>query len=144
MHEAKPLVCSVTYLRVRNPLVIPAFVLQSFRVARAARRTPGYVTHHLLGLPPFPFFFTYSVWESPEAMNAFVATSEHRTAMAAMARWGRLGKFARFSSEKRRVGWRRALAHLRNPDGVWTPTGAHRRAEDVPEQANPPGDVTAA
>ena len=48
---AEPLVCSVTYLRVRSPLVIPAFLLQTWRVTRAARRTPGYVTHRLLGMP---------------------------------------------------------------------------------------------
>ena len=136
MEEPKSLVCSVTYLRVRNPLVVPPFVLQSWRVTRAARRTPGYVGHHLLGLPPFPFFWTFSVWESEEAMNAFVATPEHRVAMAAMSRWGRLGKFARFTSEKRRVGWRHALGHLRTPDGVWTPTAAHRG------DAGPPGTAS--
>ena len=102
MDEPKPLVCSVTYLRVRNPLVIPAFLLQTVRVTRAARRTPGYVSHHLLGLPPFPFFWTFSVWESQEAMDAFVATPQHRKAMAGMSRWGRLGKFARFRSESAR------------------------------------------
>jgi heme-degrading monooxygenase HmoA len=120
----EPLACSVTYLRVRNPLVLPAFLLQTWRVVRAARRTPGFVRYRLLGLPPLPFYWTLTVWESPAAMSAFVNTPEHRQAMAAMPRWGRLGKFARFSSHTRRVGWRRALPHLHQPDGVWTPATA--------------------
>jgi len=121
----EPLVCSVTYLRIRNPLALPAFLLQTWRVTRAARRTPGYVKHRLLGLPPFPFYWTMSVWESNAAMGAFVATPEHRRAMTRMAAWGKLGKFARFTSARRRVGWRQALPHLREADGVWTPASIY-------------------
>jgi heme-degrading monooxygenase HmoA len=121
----EPYVCSVTYLRVRNPLVLPAFFLNTWRVTRAARRTPGYVSHRLLGMPPLPFYWTLSVWASPAAMRAFVATPEHRRAMEGMAVWGRLGKFARFTSAKRRVAWRRALPHLRHADGVWTPASIY-------------------
>src|ERR1700758_5337368 len=94
----EPLACSVTYLRVRNSLVLPAFLLQTWRVVRAARRTPGFVRYRLLGLPPLPFYSTLTGWEWRPARTAFVNTPEHRQAMAAMPRWGRLGKFARFSS----------------------------------------------
>jgi hypothetical protein len=65
-------VCTATRMRVRNPLHLPAFLFWSFRAALAALRTPGNVRTKLLGLPPFPIFLTLSVWESREAMNAFV------------------------------------------------------------------------
>src|SRR5437899_6730910 len=119
MSDERELVCSATYLRVRGPWVLPGFLLQTWRVVRAARRTPGSVSVRLLGLPPLPFFWTVTVWESQEAMDAFVATEPHRLAMAAMSRWGSVGRFTRFTST-RRPGWRRALRELRAPSGRWT------------------------
>ncbi|HEV3123817.1 MAG TPA: antibiotic biosynthesis monooxygenase [Candidatus Dormibacteraeota bacterium] len=123
MEEAEEgFVCSVTYMRVRHPLVIPAFVWHSARVALAARRVPGNVSVRLLGLPPLPFFWTLTVWESEAAMAEFVATPKHAAAMPRIGHFARVGKFARFPSATRRVGWRTAWRQLRTPRGVFTPT----------------------
>jgi heme-degrading monooxygenase HmoA len=126
--EQATYICSATRIRVRNPLHLLPFLVASARASVVARRTPGNVRTRLLGLPPFPVFFTFTVWESPEAMADFVKTPVHREAMAAMPRWARRGSFVRFESSSRRPSWRAAFRALRDPDGVWTPQGAVRRA----------------
>jgi heme-degrading monooxygenase HmoA len=111
--------CSATRLRVRGLRVLPGFFRHSFAATLAARGTPGVVRARLLGMPPFPVYFTLTVWESEKAMRDFVKTPAHREAMSHMAEYARTGRFASFSSESRRVGWRRALRELRRPAGVW-------------------------
>jgi len=127
MASETPYICTVTRLRVRNPLVLPLFVYWSFRAAWAAMRTPGNRRTRLLGLPPFPIFHTLTVWESREALDAFVRTPAHRVCMAKMSAWAARGSFTTFPTETRRVGWRRAMGMLRDPDAVWTPDGGSRR-----------------
>jgi len=121
-------ICTVTRLRARNPLVLPQFLFWSFRAAWAALRTPGNRRTKLLGLPPFPIFLTLTVWDSREALDAFVRTPAHRVCMSKMSTWAARGSFTTFPTETRRVGWLRALRMLRDPDSVWTPEGRTRRA----------------
>ena len=110
--------CSATRLRLRGPRQVLPFLRSSAMATLAARGTPGNVRTKLLGLPPFPLYFTVTVWESEEAMRAFVKTPRHREAMALMDRYARVGTFARFTSDTPRVGWRRAFRELRTPSGV--------------------------
>lgn len=119
--------CTVTRMRVRNPLVLPAFVWTSVRIALAARRSPGNVSTRLLGLPPFPIFSTLSVWETREALNSFAVSREHQAAARQMGRFAARGRFTTFQTETPRVGWRRAGRMLRDPDSIWTPQGRYRR-----------------
>jgi len=121
---AQTYVCSATRLRVRGLRVLPGFYRNSFASMAAARSTPGVARARLLGMPPFPVYFTLTVWESEQAMRDFVKTPAHRVAMSHMADYARVGKFARFTSPTRRVGWRRAWRELRTPAGVWTPEGS--------------------
>lgn len=126
--QASTYICTVTRMRTRNPLVLPLFLYWSFRAALAAWRTPGNRRTRLLGLPPFPIFLTLSVWDSREALDAFVQSPVHRVCMAHMAAWASRGSFTTFPTETRRVGWVRAMRMLRDPDSVWTPQGRTRRA----------------
>jgi heme-degrading monooxygenase HmoA len=119
--------CTVTRMRIRNPLVLPAFIWASARAAAVARKTPGNVRTRLLGFPPFPIFSTLSVWESAEAMAAFAKSPAHRVAMENMPKWAARGRFVTFPTETRRVGWRRAGRMLRDPDAIWTPQSQYRR-----------------
>jgi len=109
----KPYVCVATRLHLRGRRMLPEFLRASAQAARVARSTPGNVRARRLGLPPLLTFFTLSVWESEEAMRAFVLTPEHRAAMAHMDAWASDGAFVHFSSTKSRVGWRTARRHLR-------------------------------
>jgi heme-degrading monooxygenase HmoA len=123
-------VCSATRLRVLGPRQLLPFLRASAAAARVARRTPGNVRTRVLGLPPLLVFHTLTVWESEAAMLDFVKTPEHRAAMAGFETWARAGKFVRFSSETRRVGWRRAFRALRDPDGIYQRgAGYTRRAK---------------
>lgn len=110
--------CSSTRLRLRGPRQIIPFLRSSALATMAARGTPGNVRTKLLGLPPFPIYYTITVWESEEAMRAFVKTERHREAMAHMDRFAKVGSFARFTSDTPRVSWRRAFRELRTPAGV--------------------------
>lgn len=110
--------CSATRLRLRGPRQVLPFLRWSATAALAAGGTPGNVRTKLLGLPPIPVYFTITVWESEEAMRAFVRTERHRQAMARMDRFARAGSFARFTSDTPRVSWRRAFRELRTPAGV--------------------------
>ena len=125
-----PYICTVTRMRVRNPLVLPLFVAASFWAAWAAWRSPGNVRVRLLGLPPFPIFSTLSVWESREALNAFVGTRAHRYCMRNMSSWAAKGRFVTFPTETRRVGWREGGRRLRQPDALWTRKAQYRRNQD--------------
>jgi heme-degrading monooxygenase HmoA len=118
-----PYTCSATRIRLNRLRDMPGFLRDSALATIAARRTPGNVSTRLLGMPPFPVFFTFTVWESPEAMADFVKTERHRTAMARMGRYARTGSFVRFSATRRRPTWRHAFRALRDPDGRYTPEG---------------------
>jgi heme-degrading monooxygenase HmoA len=124
---AQTYLCTVTRMRVRNLLMLPAFIRASAAAAVAARKTPGNVSTRLLGFPPFPIFSTKSVWESPEAMAAFAKSPVHRECMEKMPKWSARGRFVTFPTETRRVSWRRAGRMLRDPDAVWTPESQYRR-----------------
>jgi heme-degrading monooxygenase HmoA len=125
--EPRTYLCTVTRMRVRNPLVIPMFVVASMWAAIAARRTPGNVRTWLLGMPPFPVFWTLSVWESREALDAFAGSPAHRYVMQRMPKWAARGRFTTFTTDTRRVGWLRAARMLREPDALWTPKVRYRR-----------------
>ena len=112
-------VCSATRIRLRGPRQLIAFLRASYFTTLAARRTPGNVRTRLLGLPPVMVFHTLTVWESEAAMLTFVKSSQHRAAMAGFEDWAERARFVRFSSETRRVGWRRAFRALRDPDGTY-------------------------
>lgn len=111
---SKPYVCVATRLRARGHGVLPPFLRASLQVARTARRAPGNVRTRLLGFPPLLSYFTLTVWETEEAMRAFVKTPEHRDAMAHMDSWASAGEFVQFSATTARVGWLTARRHLRS------------------------------
>jgi hypothetical protein len=126
--------CSATYLRVRGPLQVLPFLVASFRATLAAWRTPGVARVRLMGFPLVPVYLTLTVWESEEAMLRFVRSGGHRAAMAGFERWAGRAKFVRFSSDTRRVGWRRAFAELRDPDGTYSRAAGYwrRSAAETP------------
>jgi heme-degrading monooxygenase HmoA len=112
-------ICAATRIRVRGPRQLAAFLRASAAAHRAARRTEGNARSRLLGIPPLLWFHTLSVWESEQAMLAFLKSPEHRAAMAGFEEWAEVGRFVRFTSETRRVSWRRAFRSLRTPDGSY-------------------------
>jgi hypothetical protein len=61
-------------------------------------------------------------------MKPFLAAPVHRAAMSHLEQFAGRAKFARFTSERRRVSWRHAFAHLKDADGVWTRKGGYSKA----------------
>src|SRR5207302_11284644 len=98
--------------------LLPPFLKTSFQVSRTARISQGNVRTRLLGFPPLLTFFTLTVWESEDAMRAFVTTPEHRKAMAHIDDWASAGEFVQFSATTAKVGWRAARGQLRSSIAV--------------------------
>jgi heme-degrading monooxygenase HmoA len=130
-------ICSATRIRVRGPRQLFGFLRASAVTTLVARRTPGNARTRLLGMPPFLIFHTLTVWESEAAMMNFVSSPQHRVAMAGFEEWTERGRFVRFSSETRRVGWRRAFRALRDPDGSYQRGAGYTRrgVSEAPSEA---------
>ncbi|MFJ9460420.1 DUF3291 domain-containing protein [Kitasatospora sp. NPDC101447] len=66
---------------VRSLADVPRFFVRSLAVWRQLRRAPGALGASLIARPLRRTFYTLSVWESREALNAFAAAEPHRSVM---------------------------------------------------------------
>ena len=80
-----PLV-SVTRLRVRLWRYLPAFLTQSFRALRQAKRADGNLAASVLRDADFAFW-TRTVWTEEAAMRSFVHSGAHHQVMLQLPRW---------------------------------------------------------
>ena len=77
---------SVTRLRLRSILVLPAFVPHTMRSLRQVRAAPGFRGGSLLQDRAWAFW-TLTAWDDGAAMRAYMTTGDHRTAMPRLAGW---------------------------------------------------------
>lgn len=77
---------SVTRLRVRSWRYLPAFLIQSFRSARQAKRTAGNIAAFVLR-DANGAFWTRTVWSDEMAMRSFMRSGVHRRAMPLLPQW---------------------------------------------------------
>src|SRR5262245_36292344 len=77
---------SVTRLRIRSSLYIPAFLGMTLLAQRQVRRAPGCVGGRLL-VDARRTFWTLTVWESERAMKAFRGAGPHAKVMPRLAEW---------------------------------------------------------
>ena len=79
-------VVSVTRLRVRSWIYLPAFLLRSLLVARQAKGAPGNLAVKFLNDRRKTFWTTTS-WESEADMRAFMLAKPHGPAMRKLLEW---------------------------------------------------------
>jgi hypothetical protein len=72
---------SFTRLRLRAWYYVPAFVVQTGRSTRQARRANGFITGALSADIPHLTFWTVTVWKNEAAMRAFRIGDPHKTIM---------------------------------------------------------------
>ena len=80
-----PLV-SITRLRVRSWLYLPAFVIQSLRIARQAARAEGNLAVKLLR-DRRSAFWTATSWSSEGSMKTFMHAKPHGPTMRSLLQW---------------------------------------------------------
>ena len=79
-------VVSVTRLRVRSLLFLPAFVLASTRIAKQAREAEGNLGVKLLR-DRHNAFWTCTCWNSEASMKAFMLDDPHGETMRKLLTW---------------------------------------------------------
>ena len=77
---------SITRLRVRSWRYLPAFLIQSFRAARQARRAVGNLGISVLRDANLAFW-TRTVWIDEAAMRSFMRSGTHRRVMPRLVEW---------------------------------------------------------
>lgn len=77
---------SVTRLRLRSPLYLPAFFGYAIPSTAQAKRAPGNLNTRTRRRAKNAFW-TLTVWESETAMRAYMNSGSHRQAMPKLAQW---------------------------------------------------------
>src|SRR5688500_19607227 len=85
-YAARMPLTSITRLRLRSARFLPGFALHTWRSARQARRSPGYLSGYFArgrGLT----FWTVTTWADPDAMRAYRNNGAHVRPMPRLIGW---------------------------------------------------------
>ena len=77
---------SITRLRLRSIFTLTAFARAARESSAQAKQTPGFVEGAILAEGRL-VFWTRTVWQSAEAMQAFRDSGAHRTVMPKLLTW---------------------------------------------------------
>jgi hypothetical protein len=103
---------SVTRLRVRSLLNLPAFFWTAFLVQRQAKRAPGFVGGGLL-IDNLRTYWTLTAWEDEKSMKALRGSGAHGRAMPKLFHWCDEASYAHWTCVGETVPqWREAYDHL--------------------------------
>jgi heme-degrading monooxygenase HmoA len=123
---------SITRLRVRSWRYLPAFLIQSFRAARQARRAAGNLEVSVLRDANLAFW-TRTVWIDEAAMRSFMRSGVHRRVMPRLVEWCDEASVAHWLQEAPEPpSWQEAhrrLQHQGRRSRVNHPSEAQRRFE---------------
>jgi heme-degrading monooxygenase HmoA len=87
----------------------PAFLTQSIRAWRQARRSPGVLGVTLRAQPLRLSYWTLSAWTSKDALDAFARAEPHRTIMRRVRPWAKTATFRFWTADAARL----------TPDMLW-------------------------
>ena len=123
---------SVTRLRVRSWRFMPPFFIGALRSARQASRADGNVAASLLR-EASNTFWTRTIWESEQAMRAFMLAGVHRPLMRRLLEWCDEASVVHWEQEEAELpSWEDAHARMQR-DGrrskVNHPSHAHTAYE---------------
>jgi hypothetical protein len=119
---------SLTRLRVRSVRFLPGLAWYALRSTLQARRTAGFLAGALLQDRRLTFW-TMTVWESGEAMRAFMTSGAHKGAMPKLLDWCDEAAVAHWEQEGAElVSWEEADRRMRatgRASKVRHPSAAH-------------------
>jgi hypothetical protein len=87
----------------------PAFLAQSIRAWRQARRSPGVLGVTLRAQPLRLTYWTLSAWTGQGALDAFARAEPHRTIMRRVRPWAKTATFRFWTADAGRL----------TPDQLW-------------------------
>lgn len=122
-----PLV-SITRLGVRSFLYLPMFVLQAFRSARQAAKSPGNLATCILR-DRNRAFWTNTLWTTEAAMKAFMLSGAHGRVMRNLLNWCDEAAVVHWTQESDQLpSWTEAFTRLQRdgrPSKVNHPSPSH-------------------
>jgi hypothetical protein len=124
---------SITRLRLRSILTLPAFVRATRAISEQLRCAPGFIEGAVLSEGRL-VFWTRSVWENGAAMQAFRDSGAHRAAMPKLISWCDEAAVAHWQGEPAR-DWEAIHARLvaeGRLSRVKHPTKAHSQRRFAP------------
>ena len=124
---------SITRLRLRSFLTLPAFFRTAQSSALQAGRSPGFISGALL-LEGRLVFWTRTAWESAEAMKAYRDSDAHRAVMPKLVEWCDEASVAHWEGEPV-SDWREIYARMvaeGRASRVRKPTAAHQAKHIAP------------
>jgi quinol monooxygenase YgiN len=125
---------SVTRLRVRSWRYLPAFLIQSFRALRQAKRAEGNLAASVFRDADLAFW-TRTVWTGEAAMRAFMRSGAHQQVMPLLAKRCNEAALVHWVQEgSEPPSWQEAHRRLQQQgrrSRVDQPSEAHRRF-DIP------------
>ena len=132
---------SVTRLRVRSFVFMPAFLWYTLRSQRQVVRAPGFAGGRLL-VDAHRTYWTLSVWESEQSMKKFRGAGAHSKVMPKLANWCDEAAYAHWMPASNGVPtWEEAYERL-VLDGklsrVVHPSEAHTNRQFAKPRLNPP------
>jgi hypothetical protein len=133
---------SITRLRVRSWLYLPAFALYALKSARQAARADGNLATKLLR-DRRNIFWTGTLWTADSAMKRFMLSGVHRQAMGKLPHWCDEAALVHWTQENAELPtWQEACARLQRdgrPSKVNHPSSIHT-AHQFPEPRIRPVD----
>ena len=121
-------VVSITRLRVRSWRYLPAFFIQTLRIARQAARAEGSLAVKLLRNSRNTFW-TCTTWSSEAAMKAFMLAPPHGPTMRKLLDWCDEAALVHWTQDEHALpSWKEAHKRLQRegrPSKVSHPSAVH-------------------
>jgi Domain of unknown function (DUF3291) len=106
------MIASVTRLRVRSVLYLPAFLWMTFRSQRQVSRARGFLGGKLL-IDRKHTYWTLTVWEDNRAMKNFRGSGAHAKVMPKLVEWCDEASYAHWAPANETIPeWPEAYEHL--------------------------------
>ncbi len=105
------MLASVTRLRVRSFLNLPAFLWMTFLVQRQTARAPGFIGGRLL-IDNLHTYWTLTVWEDEKSMKAFRGSGSHAAVMPKLAEWCDEAAYTHWTADHLIPSWTEAYEQL--------------------------------
>jgi Domain of unknown function (DUF3291) len=106
------MLASVTRLRVRSFLNLPAFLWMTFRARRQTIRAPGFLGGALL-IDNVKTYWTLTTWEDEKTMKTFRGSGAHARVMPKLAEWCDEAAYAHWSMTDEAIpNWPEAYERL--------------------------------
>lgn len=104
---------SVTRLRLRSPLYLPAFFTYAVSSFRQAKQATGNL-QTTIRRQGIRVFWTLTVWHDEASMRAYMTSGSHRQAMPKLAQWCDEASVTHWQQESAELpSWQEAEQHLR-------------------------------